>query len=93
MNEKKQKILMAVLIVAALLFAGAGYFLLPDVLIVQITSSGAGGRTLPKLPGLLIPLIVTVVFALRYGKSGESRSLLVAVIGLLADVVMFVANR
>ena len=92
--KEKARLVIAILIV--LLAVGAfvvGMILLPDMLVMQIKTSGAAGTTLPKLLGLLIPLALSGVFAVMYYKDGSGKNLFVSIIGLVGFVLTFFMNR
>ena len=79
----------------AVLLAVTGYFVLPDTLAVQIGLDGVPSNFLPKIPALLIPLLVTVVFSCLYMKSkgeGKTENLLLSLLGIGIDIIMFVMN-
>ncbi|MEA5051717.1 MAG: hypothetical protein VB021_09650 [Oscillospiraceae bacterium] len=90
---KNKRLLFALLLAAvACGLAAAGWTLLPDTLVMQITLSGAAGTTLPKLPGLALPALLSVVFSFLYAKSGSGKHLTVALVGIAALVLTFVMN-
>ena len=95
MKLLKEKIIGISLILVAVIIAVAGYFVLPDTLAVQIDMNGAPSNFLPKIPALLIPLLVTVVFSCLYMKSkeeGKTKNLLLSLLGIGIDIIMFVMN-
>ena len=95
MKLLKEKIIGISLILVAVIIAVAGYFVLPDTLAVQIDMNGAPTNFLPKIPALLIPLLVTVVFSCLYMKSkgeGKTKNLLLSLLGIGIDIIMFVMN-
>lgn len=95
MKLLKEKIIGISLILVAMIIAVAGYFVLPDTLAVQIDMNGAPSNFLPKIPALLIPLLVTVVFSCLYMKSrgeGKTKNLLLSLLGIGIDIIMFVMN-
>ena len=95
MKLLKEKIIGISLILVAVILAVAGYFVLPDTLAVQIGLDGVPSNFLPKIPALLIPLLVTVVFSCLYMKSkgeGKTKNLLLSLLGIGIDIIMFVMN-
>lgn len=95
MKSLKEKIIGISLILVAVILAVAGYFVLPDTLAVQIGLDGAPSNFLPKIPALLIPLLVTAVFSCLYMKSkgeGKTKNLLLSLLGIGIDIIMFVMN-
>ena len=95
MKLRREKLIGTAIIAAAVILAAAGYLILPDTLVVQISADGQPSNTLPKLPALLIPFAISTGFSLMY-MNGEAdrrvRNLIVAVLGLGIAVVMFVFN-
>ena len=83
---------MAAVIALSIAMAVAGFFLLPDMIVVQMSASGAAGNSMPKLLGLLIPLALGVIFPILFYRSGKPQHLIVAAAGILAGVLLFVFN-
>jgi lysylphosphatidylglycerol synthetase-like protein (DUF2156 family) len=93
MKDKSRLIVSAlILLIAASLFV-IGMIVLPDVIVMQIKTDGSSGTTLPKIIGLLIPLALSVVFAVMYCKDGSGKNLLVSIIGLVGFALTFFMNR
>ncbi|MFB0958315.1 MAG: hypothetical protein QMB61_04770 [Clostridiaceae bacterium] len=95
MKRSKKELTGMIMIAIALIIAGVSYLMLPDVMIVQIGLDGKGSNTLPKLPGLLIPLAISTVSSIQYMKSKTSegvKNLMFAVLGLGIGVFAFVIN-
>ncbi len=84
--------MIVVLLIAGALFT-LGMLYLPDTLVMQVQADGTPSNTLPKLIGLLIPLVLSCVFAVFYYKSGKGKNLFVALIGLAAFALTFYFNR
>ncbi|MHC1696147.1 MAG: DUF2627 family protein [Eubacteriales bacterium] len=92
-NPPSNKIIAISIIIISLTLAVLGYIILPDTLVMQITSSGESGTTLPKAVGLILPLLLSVVFAvLFYVKQDNKKHLLTALIGLLIYAFIFFFN-
>jgi hypothetical protein len=84
-------------IAAAVLLAAVGVVYLPDTLVVKITLSGAAGKTMPKLPALAIPTLISGGFALNYlldkkTDGGSDKSLWTSLVGILIFIIMFLVN-
>ncbi|NLA87006.1 MAG: hypothetical protein GX847_06945 [Clostridiales bacterium] len=93
MRSKSKRLAIAIsVIAAALVFAIIGYIVLPDTLIMQITSTGKAGTTMPKALGLAIPLAISTLFSLLYYKSGIAKHFVGAAVGIVAFVLVFVFN-
>jgi len=92
--KHKTRLLVAagILLVAVALFV-LGMIILPDTIVMQVQADGSAGTTLPKLAGLLIPLALSVGFAVLYYKNGTTKSIVVALIGLVAFGLTFFFNR
>lgn len=91
-NRKRLIIMVLILVLSTMLFV-LGMIFLPDTLIAQVTASGADGNTLPKPLGLLLPFGLSVVFAILYYKKGESKNLLLALLGIAVYGLTFYFNR
>ena len=84
---------MIVILALALVLTVVGYLVLPETLVMQITLSGEGGTTLPKIIGLLVPLALSGIFSVLYYKNeNSSRSLIVALVGLAMYAFVFAVN-
>ncbi len=95
MNVNKEKVIGLVIVAVSVILAVVGFIVLPETLIVQIGLDGQASNTLPKIPALLIPLALSTVFSVLYMKDNaekKSRNLIVAVIGVVVAIVMFVVN-
>lgn len=92
MEQRKKVFIFAGLVILAIVLFGVGLSILPDVLVMQITSSGAAGTTMPKAVGLAIPLALTAVFGFLWYKGDESKYLLIAALGVVLNLVTFFMN-
>ena len=94
-NMKKRKLTITILIITAgiALFI-IGYIMLPQNLVMQITSSGQDANIMPKPIGLLIPLAVNVIFAVFYYKKEEAQTkyLLLSLLGFAVYALTFIFN-
>lgn len=93
MKEKTRLLITALILLLAVGLFVIGMIILPETIIMQVQADGSTATTMPKLIGLLIPLALSAVFALFYYKSGKSKQLLVAIIGLAAFGLTFFFNR
>lgn len=90
---KKGKLLLtAGTILAAIILAVAGWIILPDTLVLQVTLSGEAGTTLPKILGLGIPFLLSTVFAVIYYLHENKKHLLVSILGLVMFAITFIMN-
>ncbi len=92
----KRRLIAILLLTAAAALTVAAYLTLPDTLIVQISTGGKTGATMPKPLALLIPLAMTAVFAVLYARdAGENRAkyLLVSLLGIAVFILMFIVNH
>ncbi len=93
MQVKSRRIICALILLIAVVLFVVGMIVLPDVIVMQIKTDGSSGTTLPKIIGLLIPLALSVVFAVMYFKDGSGKNLLVSLIGIVGFVLTFFMNR
>lgn len=92
-SRKRLAVAIAVAVIALSLFI-LGLVVLPDMLVMQVQADGSAGTTMPKLIGLLIPLAISVVFAVMYrAGDGKLKHLLIALVGLAMFGFTFFFNR
>ncbi|HWQ58075.1 MAG TPA: hypothetical protein VN540_03570 [Clostridia bacterium] len=97
MTDQTRKIVAAALIALAVIGGIAGFILLPDTLVVQLTLGGTAGNTMPKLLGLAIPVALAVFGAIKFYKDGgeakpRNNGLIIALVGIVVFVLLFVFN-
>ncbi len=83
------------LVIPLIAAAAAGWFLLPDELVMQVGLDGQPSRMMPKLAGLLVPVAVGAVGAgIACGRAQEKRAggLIVLVVAAVITGVVFVMN-
>ena len=79
-------------LIAALTLTVTGWFVLPDVLVVQLGADGAG-RTLPKPAALLIPLAIeALAFGLSRTDGKRAGALVTAAAGIVMYAFTFIVN-
>ncbi|MEA4915699.1 MAG: hypothetical protein VB061_14125 [Christensenella sp.] len=93
MKDKTRLLITGVILLLAVALFVLGLIILPDTIVMQVQADGSIGNTMPKLIGLLIPLILCVVFGMFYYQGGKGKNLLVAIIGLVAFGLTFFFNR
>ncbi len=79
MKEKKDLLLVVTVMAISFVIAVIGYFILPDTLVTQITVSGEGS-TLPKLMGLGLPLLISIITSAMYYKYKNITKYIISVI-------------
>lgn len=89
--DKKKRTIIAIAIIA-LAAAVAGFLLLPDTVVTQLSFSGENATTMPKAVALAIPLVLAVGGTLLYRSTEEKKYLLVAAVGLIVNIIMFIVN-
>lgn len=73
----------------------AGLMLLPDVLVVQVSSKGTASNTMPKALGLLLPAVLTAGGAIAFyfdGEGGRRKSMFISLIGVAVFIITFAFN-
>lgn len=96
MSSKKGRLIFMVIMI--LCSAGAyiaGFMLLPDVLVVQVSSNGTASNTMPKALGLLLPAVLTAGGATAFyfnGEGGSKKSMLLSIIGVVVFIITFAFN-
>ena len=92
----KTKVISSILIVAAIGLGVISWFLLPDVVAVQIGLDGQVSNTMPKALAVAVPMGISVVGSVmnlisRDGKN--SRGFLLSLLGLTLMAVSLLVNR
>lgn len=92
MNPKFQKIAALVLIAVSVALFIVGLLTLPETLVMQVSSSGEAQTRMPRLLGLLLPLLLGVGFACGYMKTQNPKCLIGSLVGVLTYILTFVFN-
>ena len=92
LDKKKRTIIAIAIIALAIAAAVAGFLLLPDTVVTQLSFSGENATTMPKAVALAIPLVLAVGGTLLYCSTEEWKYLLVAAVGLIVNIIMFIVN-
>ncbi len=92
MKNKKQ-IIAVCIIAAAVILAAVAFIVLPETLVMQIDTAGNASSTMPKIVGVLIPFLFTVIFTLLYLKrENDRRSFWLALLGIVLFALVFIFN-
>jgi len=91
MLVKYHRIIGIIIITLVVVLNVVAYFILPDVLIMQITLNGEAGTTMPKIVGLSINLVLGVGSGYFLIKTDESTLQRWFVISLIILAVNFFA--
>lgn len=87
---------MIALLAAAAALAVIGYIVLPGELAMQLGAGGEKANVMRKPVALLIPFLLTSVFAVLYGNAGDRHDqwkyFVISLLGLLAYAFTFVVN-
>ncbi len=73
--EEKKRFWPFLVLIPLLAAAIAGWFVLPDSLVMQIGADGQPSNIMPKLPGLLIPVALGVLGAGVASSTAEEKHL------------------
>lgn len=90
-----RKIIAIVLILIAVAVTAAGFILLPDRIITQVDFHGNPSTTMPKVLGLGVALLLTVIGAVGYLSEKNQKPgsfLLLAAAGIVVNVLMLIIN-
>ena len=91
MNEKRENLLIAVgLIVLAVIFAGISFWILPNPVATKIATATQPATTMPKLFAVLIPFVLSSIFAVASIENKNSRKL--SIIGYILSIILWVIN-
>ena len=91
----KQKIILIGIILLSVILAVVSYIVLPDEVIIQISTNG--NKTGPKLVGILIPFCLTavgvIISFLNLQDNGKiNKGLIIAAIGIGIYILMLIIN-
>lgn len=94
MREFFQKNWPWLLVIPFLAASTAGWFLLPDELVVQVGADGQPSNMLPKLVGLLVPVALAAFGGSRVCKGAKHRpaGILVLAVAAVVEVLLFAWN-
>lgn len=92
MKNKKNLIIALSVIAAAVAEAIISFLVLPEKVALQISFSGTQQNFVPKLPGVLFSLALTLFFAVLYISKGEKKNLVISLITLALPFVTFLMN-
>lgn len=91
---KRQKLFItSAIIIISIILAVISWFILPDEIAVQITMSGSAGNTVPKIFGILLPLLLSVPFSISFYKKNEKKHLIYSIIGVVIAIVFLIFNK
>ena len=92
----KTKVISIILIVAAIGLGVVSWFLLPDVVAVQIGLDGQVSNTMPKALAVAVPMGISIagsVMNLTGGDEKKSKGFLLSLVGLALMAVCLLVNR
>ena len=89
-----KKIVVGVMIAAAMGLGLYGYKVLPDMVTVQVDLSGNPSNTYPKLLAIASQTVLTIGGGIGYyfSKEREKSFLILAVVGILVSVITLMYN-
>lgn len=87
----KNKLINYILIIVAVGLGICSWFLLPEVVAVQIGFNGQVSNTLPKLPAILIPLIISVAGSIMNLSGKEKKNIKSFVLSFIGIAVMLLS--
>jgi len=73
----------------------AGWFLLPDTLVMQVSMSGQPSKSMPKILGLFVPAVAGILGAVYASSEKEERrprGFIVLALAAVVLVITFVFN-
>lgn len=78
------------MIAVSVLLTVAGFFVLPESLVMQISATGNVGNMMPRTAGLLLPLAVSLIFSVMFYKSeNDGKGRVGACIGMAAALFIY----
>lgn len=91
----KRRVVSSVMVAVSLVLAVIGYFVLPDKVVMQIGADGQPSNLLPKLPAVIIPVIITCFGAVSYAvgdKEAKIRNIIIVVAGYAVAIFSLIFN-
>lgn len=93
---KKRIVFLVICIAVAAVLGVVSYFLLPDTVIMQVSSDGTANTTMPKLPALLIPFLITVaggvLAVITPGERIAAKYYIISCVGIAAFILTLIFN-
>ncbi len=91
--DTRRLAIMCILIALSIVWAVVEWVLLPDIVVMQMSSSGVPTNTMPKIAGIAVPFAISVIFAVVYKvQEGQTKHLLLSVLGLVLPIVTLAFN-
>ena len=91
----KRKVVCSIMIAVSLVLAVIAYVILPDKVVMQIGADGQPSNMLPKLPAVIIPVVITGFGAVSYAvgdNEAKVRNIIVVVAGYAVAIFSLVFN-
>ena len=91
----KRKVVCSIMIAVSLVLAVIAYVLLPDKVVMQIGTDGQPSNMLPKLPAVIIPVVITGFGAVSYAvgdNEAKIRNIIIVVAGYAVAIFSLVFN-
>lgn len=91
----KRNVVCSIMIIISLILAVIGYIALPDKVIVQIGADGQPSNMLPKLPAVIMPVVITGIGAVGYAVGEEEskvRNIIIVVAGYVVALFSIIVN-
>ena len=91
----KRKAVCSIMIAVSLVLAVIAYVILPDKVVMQIGTDGQPSNMLPKLPAVIIPVVITGFGAVSYAvgdNEAKVRNIIIVVAGYAVAIFSLVFN-
>lgn len=91
----KRKVVCSIMIAVSLVLAVIAYVILPDKVVMQIGADGQPSNMLPKLPAVIIPVVITCFGAVSYAvgdNEAKVRNIIIVVAGYAVAIFSLVFN-
>ncbi len=91
----KRKVVCSIMIAVSLVLAVIAYVILPDKVVMQIGADGQPSNMLPKLPAVIIPVVITGFGAVSYAvgdNEAKVRNIIIVVAGYAVAIFSLVFN-
>lgn len=93
----KKKLVPILFVVASTILAVFCFLILPDNVITQFSSNGAGVNKMPKLGAIAIPFILVLIGALfsmteKTNRQGKVKAMIISIAGFTVYAFLIIVN-
>jgi len=89
-----KKIVTLIILIAIVVFSIYAYTILPDSVAMQMRLNGSLGNYIPKIFGVIIPCIITIIGLYIYNTNDDKKieSIIISFLGFVALILEMIIN-